>query len=276
MSLGQPLPVLMYHHISPHPGLVTCSPEHFRAQMSWLAKTGWNTLSTVAFAEALAGGDLPKKSVLITFDDGYLDNWIYAHPVLQEFGLRATIFLITGWVGDGPLRPHAAQPGAPEVPTHRQAMAAAAEGRLDMAFLRWSEVEAMRAAGTFDFHSHTHTHTRWDRQIADQDQRDAALAADLSASRGTLLARLGEDSTHLCWPQGYFDAAYQRIAQAAGFTHLYTTEHGVVRRSVDLARLPRLVAKDKPAAWFARRMEIYGRPWLSAIYLGLKSGKKAH
>ncbi|WP_153132218.1 polysaccharide deacetylase family protein [Dechloromonas hortensis] len=276
MSLGQPLPVLMYHHVSPKPGLVTCSPENFRAQMQWLAKNGWRTLSTAGFAEALASGRVPQKSVLVTFDDGYLDNWVYAHPVLQEFGQRATIFLITGWIGDGTPRPYSGQPGTPDVPTHKQAMAAAADGKLDAAFLRWSEVEAMRAAGTFDFHSHTHTHTRWDRQIAAQAERDAALAEDLAVSRETLAARLGEASPHLCWPQGYFDANYQRVARAAGFTHLYTTEHGVVRADVDLSRIPRLVAKDKPAAWFGRRMGIYGRPLLSALYLGLKSGKKGH
>lgn len=270
MSFGQPLPVLMYHHVSPKPGLVTCSPDNFRAQMAWLATNGWQTLSTAAFTEALASGAVPRKSVLLTFDDGYLDNWVYAHPVLQEFGLRATIFLITGWIGDGVVRPHAGQVGVPEVPNHKQAMAAAAEGKLDTAFLRWSEVEAMRAAGTADFHSHTHTHTRWDRTVADLAARDAALADDLAASKGALRGRLGEAGTHLCWPQGYFDASYQRIARAAGFTHLYTTEPGVVRRESDPARLPRLVVKDKPADWFGRRMDIYRRPLLSALYLGLK------
>lgn len=276
MSLGQPLPVLMYHHISPKPGLVTCSPENFRVQMEWLAKNGWKTLSTAAFAQALETGELPKKSVLVTFDDGYLDNWVYAHPVLQEFGQRATIFLITGWIGDGSERPHAGQANVPEVPSHPQAMAAAANGQLDAAFLRWSEVEAMQKAGTFDFHSHTHSHTRWDQSVADQAARDAALAADLAASRATLSARLGAASPHLCWPQGYFDAAYQRVAKEAGFTHLYTTEPGVVRSDVDLARIPRLVVKDKPAAWFGQRMSLYGRPLLSALYLGLKPGKKGH
>lgn len=266
---GQPLPVLMYHHVSPKPGLVTCSPENFRAQMRWLAENGWKTLSTADFSAALAAGSWPKKSVLVTFDDGYLDNWVHAHPVLAEFGQRATIFLITGWIGDG-----LARTGMPDVPTHKQAMAAAAEGKLDAAFMRWSEVEAMRAAGTADFHSHTHTHTRWDRKIADQAARDAALAEDLAASRATLAARLGEATPHLCWPQGYFDAAYQRIAREAGFSHLYTTEHGVVRAGCDAARLPRLVAKDRGASWFGRRMSIYGRPWLSALYLGLKSGKR--
>ena len=192
---GQTLPVLMYHHVSPKPGLVTCSPERFHAQMRWLAENGWKTLSTAEFSAALAAGVWPKKSVLVTFDDGYLDNWVHAHPVLAEFGQRASIFLITGWVGDGPART-----GTPKVPTHKQAMAAAAEGKLDDAFMRWSEVEAMRAAGTADFHSHTHTHTRWDRQIADQATRDTALAEDLAASRATLAARLGEATPHLFWP----------------------------------------------------------------------------
>jgi len=276
MSLGQPLPVLMYHHISPKPGLVTCSPDNFRAHMQWLVENGWKTLSTDAFTQILATGEVPKKSVLVTFDDGYLDNWVYAHPVLKEFGQRATLFLITGWMGEGAVRPHTGQSGMPDVPTHGQAMAAAAEGKLDEAFLRWSEVEAMRDAGTFDFHSHTHTHTRWDREIADQAERDQALADDLAASRAALAARLGADSPHLCWPQGYYDAAYQRVAQATGFTHLYTTEHGVVRRDTDPARIPRLVIKDKPAPWFGGRMGLYGRPLLSALYLGLKSGKKGH
>lgn len=275
MSLGQPLPVLMYHHVSPHPGLVTCSPENFRAQMAWLKKNDWKTLSTASFAEALASGQIAPKSVLITFDDGYLDNWVYAHPVLQEFGQQATIFLITGWIGEGAKRAHAGQPNVPEVPNHQQAMAAAAAGHVDPSFMRWSEVEAMRQAGTAQFHSHTHRHTRWDQTIADPEARDAALADDLARSRATLDARLGERSPHLCWPQGYFDARYQAIAQAAGFSHLYTTEPGVVRADVDRQRIPRLVVKDKSAHWFAQRLAVYGRPWLSALYLGLKA-PRAH
>lgn len=268
--LGQPLPILMYHHVSPHPGLVTCSPENFRAQMEWLAKNGWKTLSTATFAEVLSSGVMPKKSVLITFDDGYLDNWVHAYPVLREFNQHATIFLITDWIGDGPTRPHTGQPGVPDVPNHKQAMAEAKEERFDAAFLRWSEVEAMRASGTIDFHSHTHTHTRWDRTVSDLQARDAALAADLQASRQTLQQRLGAADAHLCWPQGYFDARYQHIAQTAGFNHLYTTEHGVVRAGCDPTRLPRIVAKDKGARWFGRRLSIYGNPLLSSCYLALK------
>ncbi len=274
MTFGRTLPVLMYHHISPQPGLVTCSPGNFRSQMAWLAENGWQTLSTAAFAAAVDNGVIPDKSVLLTFDDGYLDNRVHAQAILQEFGLRATIFVITAWLGNGPARPLAGQAGAPALPDHRQAMHAASAGRYDDAFLRWSEVEAMRAGGIFDFHSHTHTHTRWDRRIADPAARRSALAADLAQSRAVLSERLGESSSHLCWPQGYFDASYQQIAAAAGFRHLYTTEHGVVRANVDPARIPRLVVKDKPAAWFGPRLNLYRRPLLSAAYIVLKARRR--
>lgn len=279
--MQRPIPVLMYHHVSPKPGLVTVSPENFRAHMAWLAEHGWRSLTAAEFAACLAGAPVPKRAVLITFDDGYLDNWVYAHPVLAEFGLHAVLFLITGWIGEGEVRAHAGQgQPVPDVPDHKGAMAAGRAWQdaadpvpLDGAFLRWSEVHAMREAGTFEFHSHTHSHTRWDKTIANQDARDRALGDDLAASRATLAARLGDGSAHLCWPQGYYDAAYQRVAQAAGFRHLYTTEAGVARGDTDPARIPRIVVKDKPAGWFASRLRLYGHPLTAALYLGLKGRK---
>jgi peptidoglycan/xylan/chitin deacetylase (PgdA/CDA1 family) len=270
MNTAQTIPVLMYHHVSPIPGLVTCSPDNFRAQMSWLAENGWRTLSIAEFAAGFDRGQWPSKSVLLTFDDGYLDNWVYAHPILAEYGLTASIFLITGWLGDGRVRPCAGAVGMPEVPTHKEAMAAAQAGNLDTAFLRWSEVEAMRLAGTAEFHSHTHTHMRWDQSLADPVARDAALGRDLATSQESLHARLGAPSRHLCWPQGFFDAGYQRTALAAGFTHLYTTRHGVVQPGSDRTCLPRLVVKDKGADWFARRIRIYSHPWSATLYLTMK------
>ena len=110
MSLGVPLPVLMYHHISPKPGLVTCSPDNFRAHMQWLVENGWKTLSTDRFHADSGNRRGAEKSVLVTFDDGYLDNWVHAHPVLKEFGQRATLFPDHRLDGRGAVRPHAGQP----------------------------------------------------------------------------------------------------------------------------------------------------------------------
>ena len=75
--------------------------------MAWLARSGWNTLGADEFSHYLKHGKAPRKSILLTFDDGYLDNWVYAHPVLERHGLKATMFLVMEWPHDLPMRPHA-------------------------------------------------------------------------------------------------------------------------------------------------------------------------
>ena len=265
MSLGQPLPVLMYHHVSPQPGLVTCSPENFRAQMEWLAKNGWKTLSTAAFAKALESGEVPKKSVLITFDDGYLDNYVHAYPVLKRLGLHAVIFVVTGWIGEGPARSGQALP----CPDHKACKAAIAAGRADEVMLRWSEIEEMEASGAVEFHSHTHSHIRWDKE-SPVGEHIEQMEADLMRSQAELRRRLGKESPHLCWPWGYFEPEYQNVAREMGFSAQYTVDKGVNIPGTDPARIRRMVVKDRAGAWFARRLRIYSHPWLGTVYARLR------
>lgn len=264
MNGASALPVLMYHHVSPAPGLVTVSPETFRDQIKYLAEHGYSSVGCADLAAFLAGKPLAAKSVVITFDDGYLDNFVYAHPILQEFGFKAVLFLITGWLGDGALRPKS------ETPNHRTCMDRVKQDRKDDVMLRWSEVDAMAAAGTFEFHSHTDTHTRWDRSIANVSERRAHLLADLTTSRKRLSERLGTASDHLCWPQGYYDDDYIDVAREAGFRYLYTVEKGTVTPGLDLLRIPRVVVKDRGEAWFGRRLSVYRRAWLGGLYTWLR------
>lgn len=269
MKTAKAVPVLMYHHVSPSPGLVTISPEDFRGQMRWLAKHGYTTVGCDGLARFLRGEPLPAKSVLLTFDDGYLDNYVYAHPILAECGLKAALFVITGQLGDGPARACAGEAGTLPTPAHRACVEAVQTGRSDAVMLRWAEAERMRAAGTFEFHSHTHTHTRWDRSEPDPGVRHAKLADDLARSRAALEQRLGQPTPHLCWPQGYHDDDYVATARAAGFTMLYTTLPGTVTRSADPWHLCRIVVKGD-ADWLGSRLWIYRHPGLTAAYLTLR------
>jgi peptidoglycan/xylan/chitin deacetylase (PgdA/CDA1 family) len=266
--MTQSVPVLMYHHVGPHPGTVTVSPETFEAQMAQLARAGYQALAADAFLEFIEGRRrLSGRDVLITFDDGYLDNYVYAYPVLQRYGLKATIFAITGRVGDGPARAHAGD-GAPLPPTpdHRACKAALAENRMDDVMLRWSEIEAMEASGTVEVHSHTHSHQRWDRMYADAAQRVHAVTADLASSREILAKRLGKDSRHLCWPWGYFEPAYQEAATRLGFRAQYTVERGVNVAGGDPRHIARIVIKDRAGRWFAVRLCIYQNALLGRLY----------
>jgi peptidoglycan/xylan/chitin deacetylase (PgdA/CDA1 family) len=281
VKTAQSIPILMYHHVSPSPGLVTVSPATFHAQMAWLAKHNYRSIGTDDLAAFLNGKPLPEKSVMITFDDGYLDNYLYAHPVLQAFGLKAVLFIITGWLGEGEPRHlphhHSRKVGAgetayhpPLTPSHRTCMEKIAAGQADEVMLRWSEVAEMKAAGSFEFHSHTHTHQRWDRLIGDPQARRIKLAEDLAASRAALEAHLGSAAPHLCWPQGYFDADYQAVAHSAGFKHLYTVNKETCTAKTPIAAIPRVVVKDRADGWFGRRLWLYRHPMLTRAYLALR------
>lgn len=262
------VPVLMYHHVSPHPGLVTVSPETFEEHVAYLARKKYRALAADEFLDFLLGQRaLDGRNVLITFDDGYLDNYVYAWPILQRYGLKATIFAITGLVGDGAARTYlGAAKVLPATPDHRGCKAAVAEGRADEVMLRWSEIQAMQASGAVEVHSHTHTHQRWDKLHADNKERFDAVEADLDASHAALKTRLGLESRHLCWPWGYFEPEYQSIAARVGFAAQYATARGVNVAGGDSRCIPRLVMKDRPAGWFATRVAIYQNASLGRFY----------
>ena len=266
------VPILMYHHVSPHPGLVTLSPETFEEHMAYLARRKYRALAADEFLEFLQGKRaLDGRSVLITFDDGYLDNYVYAYPILKRYGLKATIFAITGLVGEGPARPHlGAGKSLPATPDHRACKAAVNAGRADEVMLRWSEIEAMEASSALEIHSHTHSHVRWDRLHPDRAQRLAAVAADLAASHAALKSRLGKDSRHLCWPWGYFEPEYQAAAAAAGFTAQYATARGVNVAGSDPQCIPRLVMKDRAGCWFATRIWAYSHQGIGKFYTRIR------
>lgn len=270
MKTAKALPILMYHHVSPRPGLVTISPENFAAQMAWLAGKGYHTASCAELENFLSGQPLPARSVMLTFDDGYLDNYVHAYPILRQHGLHAVNFAVTDWIGDGPVRPVAGGSAAPPLLSHRECYERIEAGRADEAIMRWSEVERAQAEGVFEFHSHTASHTRWDKVSANAVEKATALRNDLERSRDSLRQHLGGTSTHLCWPQGYFDADYQSVAGELGFTHLYTTRPGTVSPGGEAGMLPRIVVKDKGAAWLASRVRLYSSPTLARWYGRLK------
>jgi peptidoglycan/xylan/chitin deacetylase (PgdA/CDA1 family) len=272
MKAAKALPILMYHHVSPSPGLVTVSPEIFSEHMEYLARAGYTTLRADEFVDFLQGRrSVPAKSVLITFDDGYLDNYVHAYPVLQRLGLHAVIFTVTGWIGDGPPRPHAGQPGAelPHCPSHRDCKLAIQEGRADSVMVRWSEIEAMERSGAIEVHSHTHSHVRWDKTYA-AAERLAQLEQDLIASRDVLRSRLGRASPHLCWPWGHREAGYRETAEKVGYMVQYTVDNGINTPGTDPREIRRLAVKERGARWLASRLFIYRHPTLARLYLGVR------
>ena len=127
------LPVLIYHHVQPltiakknsQMGL-SISPEYFRQHLEYIKDKGYKVIEAKDLVNYFdKGKELPNNSIMITFDDGYEDNYIYMWPILKEFGYKATIFLATGLMDS---------PG----------------------YLSWQQVEEM--SGEIYFANHTQTH----------------------------------------------------------------------------------------------------------------------
>ncbi len=94
------VPVLMYHSVGDGDSLVVISPENFRSHLEAIKQNGFTPISLDELIKFVDYGfPLPEKPVCITFDDGYLDNFTVAFPMLKEYGFKATIFAIVSSVG---------------------------------------------------------------------------------------------------------------------------------------------------------------------------------
>ena len=270
------VPVLMYHHVTPAGGAINVTPDHFRDQLAWLRDHGYRSLTCDEFAGHLAGRPVPPRSVLITFDDGYLDNYVHAWPLLKEFGFHAVIFLVTSWMGEGEVRASTADAGVadlPATPDHAECTRLVKNGQAADIALRWSEVLRMQEEGVCEFHSHTHTHTRWD-QLEPADKNDH-MRRELQDSRRMLSERLGGVSDHLCWPQGYFDPDYVRIAQDAGFRHLYTTRaFGLNRPGTPPDSIFRFAVRNTSGDSVGRRIRVASSPVIGPVFNAWKRWKR--
>ena len=92
----QTLPVLMHHLISNDTTHISVLPSIFETQCRTLAEKGWFGIGLREAEEFFINGrPLPEKSFLLTFDDGYLDNYVYAWPILRKYGHKGVIFVVT-------------------------------------------------------------------------------------------------------------------------------------------------------------------------------------
>jgi peptidoglycan/xylan/chitin deacetylase (PgdA/CDA1 family) len=138
----RPIPVLMYHHVTPHKGdLVTVTPEIFAGQMQYLAEAGYRTLTLAELLDHIRGvRPVSEKSVVVTFDDGWLDNFHFAYPVLQQYGIKAAVFIVTN-------RTEAASVTGSTVPAefprHGEAKRLAEQGSANLVVMDWQTIRVM-------------------------------------------------------------------------------------------------------------------------------------
>jgi len=218
--MTESVPILMYHAVAEHPPAATrrlsVTPRSLEQQLAFLVDHGFTGMTFSDLADAFETGKaLPKRPVVLTFDDGYADFARDVSPILRRYGFPATIFITTGWISD--VGPHAA--GTP----------------LDQ-MLNWAQIQELAAAG-IEIGAHSHSHPQLD-QLA-----DATLCRELGDSRALLEEGISAPVRALAYPYGYSSTRVRLAARAAGYRCAAAVRNVRATSSDDLFMLPRLTIR---------------------------------
>jgi len=257
------IPVLMYHHVSPKGSELNVYPHIFESQLSLLKRTGWHTLSSEELLNIMLNKvPKPRRSIAITFDDGFADNYIYALPILKKYNMKAILFVCTEFIKDFVTSRDIFDP-----PTHKTSMNLAFTDRAHMVMCTWDEIKHMEDSGIFDIQSHGISH-----QIPEYLRNDdyTQIRNDLVDSRKILMERLSKKIEHFAWPKGVYNKRLIKIAEEAGYKALYTTKRGANRRNIkEIRRFP---VKNRGDRWLLTKVFIYSSTLLSKLYVTLRTG----
>ena len=189
----QLVPVLVYHNISAtEKGRLSIAVRNFEAQMRQLQDEGFQTVSLAEFLAFTAGRrQLPRKSVLLTFDDGYKSFVQYARSTLKDYGFGATLFVYSDFIGAG-------------------------------SGLSWQDLRALSEQG-YDVQAHSKSHANLRRK---EGESEAAYAKRIEAELGyplTLFKKyLGRSSESLAYPYGEVDDELLGYIAKYGYTAAFT------------------------------------------------------
>ncbi|MBI4428217.1 MAG: polysaccharide deacetylase family protein [Ignavibacteriales bacterium] len=211
------VPVLMYHRVVENPPAdsrhgLWVTREQFRRQMTSLAIRGYTPITFTQYLRfAHREAPLPNQPIILTFDDGYEDNYRIAFPILQEFGFHAVIFLVT----DKKRRTNFWDPDEPQVP-----------------LLKPTQVREM-ARHQMEFGSHTVSHLRIpgtpEQQLRRELRESKAFVEDLT----------GYEAVSFAYPYGLLDGTAKRLVAEESYTFAVAGDSGPLRFTDDFHEIRR-------------------------------------
>ncbi|MDP8266163.1 MAG: polysaccharide deacetylase family protein [Candidatus Aceula meridiana] len=205
------VPIMMYHNVEDEENvdhLNGTSVVNFDTQMTFLKKWKYNVISLKELVDASTSQNaLPHNSVVITFDDGYADNYYKAFPILKRHGFPATIFIVPEDIGK--------------------------EG-----FLTWDQTQEMEAFGIM-VQSHT-LNGSYLPELSEVDQE-----REIKKSKRVIESKLNHKILFLCYPTGGFTPRVQELAREVGYKAACTTNRGYDRFNRNLYELNRIRFGDK-------------------------------
>lgn len=236
--------VLMYHMISEHLpkkqskfNRLRVKPKEFEKQLIWLKK---NNFKSFTLSELVTLKEIPQKAVVITFDDGYEDNFINAFPLLKKYDFKATIYIVLNrfnkdWATDKDLKSSSAELNSEKMLSNKQ-------------------IEELIKSGLIEIGSHTLDHVNLPELNINEKKQQ------LSKSKEQLEELFKINCTSFAYPFGFHDEKDVSLVEELNYSNATTTYNSVYDKKLfSNYKIPRIM--------------ISGRQGILAFILKIKKGR---
>ncbi|MGO4106271.1 polysaccharide deacetylase family protein [Paenibacillus sp. YAF4_2] len=198
------IPILMYHSIGINSqSTLFVPPRVFQEQMEYLKMSGYNTITFKDLKSWKKGEAILDKPILITFDDGYLDNFTIGYPILKRLEMKATIFITSDLVSS----------------TNH---------------LSWGQIKEMEESGFIEIGVHTRHHVNLIKQSPMQ------LKDEILGAKQKIEEKLGHETLAFAYPFGKNNTKVVKVVKNAGFEFAVTTLSGLAQQDQGLLTLHRI------------------------------------
>lgn len=205
------VPILFYHYVGNNPNpkdlqrdVLSISPDKFEEQIKYLKENGFTAISLDTLYAALKKQTtIADKSVVLTFDDGYIDFYYNAYPILLKYHLSAMVFIPTGLVGGS-------------------------------YYLTWPQIKEMQSSGLINYGSHSVHHYNL------PSISENSAYQELSESKKTLQDNLGVPINFISYPNGAVNNFIINLAQKAGYVGGVGTWANTTQSEGTIYDMPRL------------------------------------
>lgn len=234
---GVPVPILMYHSILKDPklqGQYIVSPNVLEQDMLYLKEHGYTTVFVSELADSvLSGKPLPEKPVVLSFDDGYLNNLTYVLPLLEQYDMKAVISVVG---------------------SYSQTFSDSDDHSPSYSHLTWDDISQLAASGHVEIGNHTYDmHRQSPRKGAKRLQGESgdhyrqALLEDVGRLQQVLSENCGLTPTTFAYPYGYISDEAEPVLAEMGFTAALTCYEHVSVIGSDPQALMSLGRFNRPA-----------------------------
>ncbi|MDS0528268.1 polysaccharide deacetylase family protein [Clostridium sp. SHJSY1] len=207
------IPVLYYHSVlpdseTPTKNEVTISPEKLKEELKLVQSLGYTTLTISEVNDYIINKKpIPQKSILITFDDGYTDNYVHAFPILKELNMKATIFVISSGIDSG-------------------------------YYMSKDQLKEMSDYG-IDIESHTVNHVHLNTLSYEEQLKE------LKDSKAKIESVTNKPVLSIAYPFGDFNENSKKAAKDAGYSLAFTTNLGLSNRTDNPVALDRIYVSSE-------------------------------